>query len=188
LRKRYSLLIFLLVALTALVNWWQSDSDTAPSVERRDGHQFPDAYAKQLTITRYDAQGNPRHKLQTPLMRHFPDDRAQIEQPRFWQYDTDDSPAWTLRGERALLNEGDETMLLSGEVFIDRAASDKSPPYHIATRDLTVQTKTAYAETSQPVRIESGDEWITAIGMQGWLQGPVRIKLQQEVRAYYESL
>lgn len=186
-RKRYSLLIFLLVALTALVNWWQRDNGTAPAVERRDSHQFPDAYAKQLTITRYDTEGRPRHKLQTPLMRHFEDDTAQIEAPRFWQYDTD-TPAWTLRGEKALLNEGDETMLLAGEVFIDRASSDKSPSYHIATRDLTVQTKTAYAETSQPVRIESGNEWITAIGMQGWLQKPVRIKLQQEVRAHYESL
>lgn len=186
-KKRYSLLVFVLLALTALVNWWQSDNDGSRSVQQRQSHQYPDAFARQISVVSYDAQGLPRNRLQAPSMRHFEDDTAELEQPRFWQYEAD-RPPWTVRSEKALLSEGEEKILLAGEVFIDREAATGVPPYHITTRDLTVNTKTSYAETSQPVRVESGDEWITAIGMQGWLQAPVRIKLQQEVRAHYENL
>ena len=186
-KKRYFLLILLLAALTGLVNWWQTDEGTPRQASQRESSLYPDAYAEQLTVTSYDAQGLPRHRLQTPLMRHFNDDTARLEQPRLWQYEAS-GPPWTVSSEKALLREDEETILLEGEVFIDRTATAQAAPYHIATRDLTVDTNTAYAQTSRPVRIENGEEWITAVGMEGWLREPVRIKLQQNVRAYYEKL
>lgn len=87
-----------------------------------------------------------------------------------------------------MVKSNQDTIFLPGRVIIDRLAGTATNPYHIITQDLSLNTETSYAETDHAIRIESGTHWITAIGMQGWLQKPIRIKLKNQVRGYYEIL
>jgi len=36
------------------------------------------------------------------------------------------------------------------------------------------------------VRIENGRQWITAVGMEGWLKAPIRLHLLHQARGRYE--
>lgn len=124
-------------------------------------------------------------KLQTPLMKHY-ESRAttELSQPLLWRY-SPDIPPWRMQAEKALVHNDDDTVFMPGKVVMDRDASTGQPPYHLVTRDLTYRSTDAYASTEQAVRIESGQDWITAIGLQGWLKQPMRINLLQKVRGYY---
>jgi lipopolysaccharide export system protein LptC len=184
--KRHSLLLFFLVAVTAALSWWLSDiTTTEPATPQRKEH-FPNAYAKQLTVVGYDAQGLPHYRIKAPTMRHYEkNDTTELDQPLMWQYNAD-KPPWVVRGEQAVMTSDNDSLFMPGKVVIDRAGTAGITPYHIVTRDLTVNTATIYAETEQSIRIDSDDHWIKGIGMQGWLQDPVRIKLLNKVRGYYE--
>ena len=57
---------------------------------------------------------------------------------------------------------------------------------NVVTRDLRVQPKHSYAETDQPVKVQSGPHRVEAVGLQAWLRPPVRIKLLGHVRGHYE--
>jgi lipopolysaccharide export system protein LptC len=184
--NRKSLLLFFLVSIAASLSWWLSDiTTTEPAVPKRTEH-FPDAYAKQLTVVSYDAQGLPHHRIKAPTMRHYEkDDTTELDQPLMWQFNGD-NPPWVVQGEEAIMTSDKHSLFMPGKVTIDRTGTPVITPYHIVTRDLTVNTVTVYAETEQRVRVNSDDHWIDGIGMQGWLQDPVRIKLLNEVRGYYE--
>ena len=184
--NRNTLLLFFLVSVTAGLSWWLSDiTSPEPAIPKRT-EQFPDAYAKQLTVVSYDAQGLPHYRLKTPTMRHYEkDDTSELEQPLMWQFNGD-KPPWVVQGDKAVMTGDQDSLFMSGKVTIDRASSPESAPYHIVTRDLTVNPVTVYAETEQRVRVLSNDHWVKGIGMQGWLKDPVRIKLLNKVRGYYE--
>ena len=85
----------------------------------------------------------------------------------------------------ALVNNDEERVFLPGEVIIDRSADPQNQAYHIVTRDLTLETANAHATTSQPVLIESDEQWVTAIGMEGWLKKPIKLNLLNQVRGHY---
>ena len=184
--NRNSLLLFFLVSVAAGLSWWLSDITTPEPAAPKRTERFPDAYAKRLTVVSYDTQGLPHYRVKAPTMRHYEkDDTTELDQPLMWQYNGA-SPPWVVQGEEAIMTSDQDSLFMSGEVTIERAGATGITPYHIVTRDLTVNTVTAYAETDQPIRIDSNDHWIDGIGMQGWLQDPVRIKLLNKVRGYYE--
>jgi LPS export ABC transporter protein LptC len=184
--NRNSLFLFSLVSVAAGISWWLSDITAPEQVAARGKEQFPDAYARELTVISYTKQGQPQYKLKTPLMRHYEkDDTTKLDRQLMWQFNGE-KPPWTVRAEQAIMTSDKDTLFMAGEVYIDRDGTDAISPYHITTRDLTVNTVTAYAETAQPIRFASDDHQIDGIGMRGWLQDPVRIKLLDKVRGTYE--
>lgn len=184
--NRHSVLLFTLVSVAASVSWWLSEITAPEQAGPRETEQFPNAYAKELTVISYDMQGLPAYKLTTPLMRHYEkDDTTELEKPVMWQFNAD-KPPWQMHGERAIMTGDQDSLYMSGKVFIDREGKGAISPYHIVTRNLTVNTLSAFAQTEQPIQLTSSDNKITAIGMQGWLRDPVRIKLLNFVRGHYE--
>ena len=172
----------------ALATWWLTSTPPTDTLSPTKSGRFPSSYAEGLTVISYNPQGLPRYKLQTPRMQHFEDtDTTQLEQPVMWHFRPDQAP-WQIRGESAVITQEGEKVQLPGVVHIEREALAASPPYKILTRNLTLMTDTVYAETDQAIRIDSRNHWITAVGMQGWLQEPMRIKLLHQVRGYYENL
>ncbi|MEN8179461.1 MAG: LPS export ABC transporter periplasmic protein LptC [Pseudomonadota bacterium] len=185
--NRHAVFFFLILG-AATATWWLTSNPTTEDPQPRKAGRFPSSYAEQLTVTSYNTEGIPRYKLQTPRMLNYEDtDTTELEQPSMWRFSPNHAP-WWIRGESALITQEGEKIVMPGPVSIDREGLGESPPYHIVTRDLNLMTDTAYAETDQAIRIDSRDHWITAIGMQGWLQEPVRIKLLNQVRGRYESL
>jgi LPS export ABC transporter protein LptC len=186
-RHAASFYFLLILVATATIWWFTRETGKDATTPRTAGH-FPSSYAEHLTVTEYNTDGIPNYKLQTPRMRSYEDtDTSELDRPDIWHYIPGSAP-WRLRGEMALVEQEGERIFLPGKVIIDRAARGKSPPYHIVTRDLHLVTETSYAETDQAIRIESRDDWITAVGMHAWLKDPLKINLLNQVHGYYESL
>ncbi len=129
------------------------DISAPEQMATRGTDQFPDAYARELTVISYNKQGLPQYKLKTPLMRHYEkDDTTELDRPLMWQYNGE-KPPWTVRGEQAIMTSDKDDLFMAGEVYIERDGTDTISPYHITTRNLTVNTITAFAETEQPIRV-----------------------------------
>jgi lipopolysaccharide export system protein LptC len=183
--KRQLIAISLLLASLLSIGWWISELMTPPETTRKATVESPDYYADQLTVHSYDATGQLQQTLKTPHMEHFASNAtAELTQPRLWRF-IPDSPPWRMRAEKALANSASDKVFMPGEVFIDRDAYGTHAAYHITTRDLTLETANAHATTAAPVRIENGRQWITAVGMDGWLKAPIRLHLLHQARERY---
>ena len=174
----------LLAALLSLA-WWMRQLTAPEPVAQPVSTETPSAVADRLKAHTYDAEGRLDQTLITPRMEHY-DARATTElaEPVLWQFNPD-SPPWRITAEKALAKDEESLIFLSGKVVVDRDAAPSYPPYHILTRDLTLETDTSRTTTEAPVRIESGKQWITAVGMEGWLRSPIKLNLLNQVKGHY---
>jgi lipopolysaccharide export system protein LptC len=184
LNPRLLALSLLLAALLSLF-WWLRQLTAPPEVVRQPSEESPNAIAEQLRVHTYDAAGRLEQTLITPRMEHY-DLRhtTELDEPVLWQFNPD-SPPWRVTGEKALARDKEALIFLPGQVVIDRDPAPGYPAYHILTRDLRVETDTSRTTTEAPIRIESGQQWITAVGMEGWLRSPIKLNLLHQVRGHY---
>jgi LPS export ABC transporter protein LptC len=174
----------LLAALLSLV-WWIRELARPTETERQATAESPNAVAEELTVHTYDMTGRLQQTLKTPHMEHYESrNTSELLRPILWRFNPD-SPPWRMQGEMALANNKEERIFLPGKVVIDRSADPRNQAYHIVTSDLTLETANAHATTSQPVLIESGEQQITAVGMEGWLKKPIKLNLLNQVRGRY---
>ncbi|MCU7810312.1 MAG: LPS export ABC transporter periplasmic protein LptC [Candidatus Thiodiazotropha sp. (ex Notomyrtea botanica)] len=184
--KRQLLGISLTLAALLSLFWWMQKLLAPPEETRVASVETPDYYAEQLKVHTFDPGGRLQQTLETPHMEHFESTAtAELNSPVLWRYDAE-TPPWRMQAEKALANSDKDIIFMPGEVIIDREGGGKHAPYHIVTRDLTVATRDAHTTTDAPIRIESGQQWITGIGMEGWLKAPVRLNLLSQVRGRYE--
>jgi len=183
--KRRFLGISLLLAALLSIGWWLLKLMRPPVTALKKTVETPAYIGQQLTVRRYGENGELEQKLVTPRMAYYESSGiSELTHPILWRYNPE-MPPWRMQASKAIIYNDDNTVFMPGEVVMDRRADTNHPPYHLVTRDLTYRTTDAYASTDQNVRIESDQQWITAIGMRGWLKQPVKIHLLQQVRGYY---
>lgn len=183
--NRQLIVIVLLLASLLSIGWWIRALMTPEETSRKEAAESPDYYAEQLTVHTYDKTGRLEQTLKTPHMKHFASSATtELSQPRLWRFNPD-TPPWRMQAEKALANSANDRVFMPGEVLIDRDAGKHNAAYHITTRDLTLETANAHATTQAAVRMESDSQWITAIGMEGWLKAPMRLHLLRQVRGQY---
>lgn len=177
-------LSLLLAALLSLA-WWVRQLTAPPEVAKQVSEESPNAIAEQLRVHTYDAEGRLEQTLFSPRMEQYEStSTTELSEPVLWQFNPD-SPPWRMRGEKALAKDKESLIFLPGKVVIDRDPAPGYPAYHILTRDLSVETDTSRTTTAAPVRIESGQQWITAVGMEGWLRSPIKLNLLDQVKGHY---
>ncbi|MCU7803341.1 MAG: LPS export ABC transporter periplasmic protein LptC [Candidatus Thiodiazotropha sp. (ex Lucinoma borealis)] len=178
-------LLLILAALLSL-SWWMNELTHSPETRPQSAEQFPDSYAEGLVVRTYSEKGTLKQKLVSTRMQHYQQTGVtELQQPILWQFNEQTQP-WKMQAEEGLVKRREETIFLPGKVVIDRSGDESLVPYHILTQDLTLQFKDSFASTEQPVRIESGSQWVTAVGMEAWLKQPMRLKLLHQVRGYYD--
>ncbi|MCU7843624.1 MAG: LPS export ABC transporter periplasmic protein LptC [Candidatus Thiodiazotropha sp. (ex Monitilora ramsayi)] len=183
--KRHLLSISLLLAALLSIGWWLREILTPPPETRSVAVEKPDYYAEQLKVRTYGTDGRLVQTLETPHMEHFESTAtATLIKPVLWRYNPE-TPPWQIQAEKAFANHDTETIFMPGEVVMDRQGTELHAPYHIVTSDLTVETRSAHATTDAPVRVDSNQQWIKAIGMEGWLKTPAKIHLLSQVRGRY---
>lgn len=176
---------FLLLASLLSGIWWVRELMGPAEISRRPTAESPEYYAEQLTVHDYDKTGRLAQTLKTPHMEHYASKAmTELTEPRLWRYNPD-TPPWRMQAERALADSRNDSVFMPGGVVIERDADSRNAAYHITTRDLTLETADAHATTAAPVRLESASQWITAIGMEGWLKEPMKLHLLHQVRGHY---
>lgn len=149
------------------------------------GARMVDYTISGLTVTRMTAAGIPAHRLVTNELQHFADDgTSALDAPVLTVFQAAEPP-WEIHAEEALVSADGELILLSGEVLIERAAGEENRAVRLLTRELRVQPQQDYAETDEPVRVDSDPDWLEAVGMQAWLRPPSRLKFLSQVNAYH---
>ncbi|MCU7923815.1 MAG: LPS export ABC transporter periplasmic protein LptC [Candidatus Thiodiazotropha sp. (ex Dulcina madagascariensis)] len=184
--KRRLLGILLMLAGLLSLGWWMNEIGRSPEKPPRAAGTSPDAYAEGLVVWTYDENGLLKRKMVTPGMRHFEQPGiTELQRPLLMQFNPA-SPPWTMRAEEGIARSGDETLFFPGNVTLERPGNADLAPYRVTTRDLTVALRTEFASTPRAVRIESDGQWVTAQGMEAWLDRPMRLKLLRQVRGYYD--
>ena len=181
------LILALLVAGAALLSWRLSEPppDTRQSSARPDGPREVDYRILGFEVVRMTPAGVPAHRLTAATLWHFiDDDTTELDTPHLTVFQNDEPP-WEIDAERAWVSSDGSQVLLRGEVIIDRAAGTQSPPTTIVTRDLRIKPDEDYAETDQPVRVETDSDWLNAVGMRAWLRPPSRITFLSDVEGFY---
>jgi len=174
-----------IVAFIAIGAWIQLLLTSAtPEIPLDEQH--PDYIVTSARITEMSETGTPERILEASILRHYSTrDLSEAENPVL-ELRPADSTHWHVEADSAQVTRHGDEILLEGGVQIDTLEDPARDPMHIRTRDLRVLQKEAYAETAQPTVIESTHHRIEGIGMQAWLEEPVRVKLLTQVRGRHE--
>lgn len=185
--------VLVAVVLLAVAAWLVTRRD-APTPPPPPGSQIDtdrpiDYRITGFDVTRMTVDGQPAHRLSAPRLEHFRDDgTSQLTAPSLTVFGDAQAPAWQIDAREALLSPDGTTLTLTGDVVIQRAAGETTRAMRIETQRLVVQPDADYAETDEAVRVSSGDDWVSAVGMRAWLRPPSRIHFLSRVEARYVPL
>jgi lipopolysaccharide export system protein LptC len=180
------LLLILVLTLAAAGTWWLLQHVTLPSIQKpiATTHE-PDYYFTDATVTTLNAQGKPETVMSAPRILHHPDDDSvEVFAPRVEYFIANGKP-WHLQADHALLPSGDKLVELDGHVEIQHPSDNGGPPLIIQTDKMSVNLNTNIATTADPVEILQGDNRMTGVGMQVYLDEN-RLQLETDARGYYE--
>ncbi|NKN33843.1 LPS export ABC transporter periplasmic protein LptC [Marichromatium bheemlicum] len=179
-RRYYLLAAFF--ALSGLAGWWQLQRVDLPENPTAERPRFPDYVVHDFTALETDASGAPSRRLSAAELRQFvAEDLSELDHPRMRLFQSD-GPPWRVRAKHGLVLGGGEEVRLIGAVELDRDATADAPPTHIETEQLNVWHQRAYARTDLPVQVASGEDWLSASGMQLWYDEPARATFHGRTR------
>lgn len=176
--------VIALAIVSSLFAKWLTNED----VERREAVEhsadfFSVGYAK----WQMNEQGGLASHLTANKMAHYSDNGiTHLENPLMFFYNTPNS-AWTCHSETGELEKGGETLLLNGNVEIERAASSQGHELIIHTSNLTVYPKTSFAQTNEFAELRSGENLTTGLGMKATFSSPVHLELLAKVHGNYDK-
>lgn len=178
---------YAVILAASIASWWLAEHgqiEPEPDTQIEDP-KAPDYYVNDLRATTMTSEGNPARVLNTPHMRHLPGkDVTELQTPQFSVYQ-DEGSQWQVNAEHGQISADGEFILLQGDVTIENAGNDGERPMRLLTRDLRIQPARDYAETDEPVTVNSDGDQIDAIGMRAWLRHPTRLKFLSRVRGHY---
>lgn len=176
-----SMLLFPLAILSCWLVWYYYSLVKVPSLPN-SGH--PDAFIKQVTITRTNELGRIAYVFYSPSMFHFSqNDRTTFVQPHLTMNITNQQPWQAYANQGEALN-GSASIELEGNVRLMQAASYQHPPTSITTTKITLYPKEQIATTDQFISAIQPNIMINSIGMR--LNLPKHtINLLSQVHGYY---
>ena len=155
----------ILLALLAGLTFWLQKTITGDDA-KHDGklRHDPDAIAENFMVRRLDETGHIKYRLTAPYLAHFPDDdSSELKSPTLISY-RPDAPTVTITARQAKTTAKGETIYLSNDVTIRRAATPKRPEMLVRMADLTAQPDAGFAFTDSPVEVTQGQSWIKGVG------------------------
>jgi len=168
--KRFGWLAVLLAALLPIAVWLRSGDEesraAAPSVAT------PDVAIGGATIDQFDATGALEYRLVAKTIRHFEaDDSTQLDTPVLELHDAP-QPPWLVRSKTGEIRyrtddagKREEVVLLRDDVELEQR---QDPQFtKLTTPAIDVFPARKFAETDQPVMIDSNTGRTNAIGLSG---------------------
>lgn len=180
-------MLMLLLAIGSWAWWHNQRQPPGKTPVKLTSEYTLDYFVEDFSLTTMTAGGKPARTLTANKMEHFRDtDITKLEQP-FFRIHSQTEAVWEVVSEHGEISADGETLLLSGQVEIDRPVTPNVTAMHISTSNLRIKTDQDYAETDDAVKITSDAGWVQGIGMQAWLREPSRIKFLSQTRAHYDA-
>jgi lipopolysaccharide export system protein LptC len=153
-------------ALLALATWWLADQvrrnsePAAPSSATR-----PDFVVEGVRMSRLGETGQVQSLISAVKLTHIPEnDTAKLDHPQVI-YTKDASPPVTMTADAGISHNANETVDLTGNVRVVRAADAKGPVMHLETEQLRVRPDDDTASSDVFVHIDRSDSIIEGVGM-----------------------
>lgn len=183
--------IYTLVLLLAAISWglvekfrfsYQTEEESAEAIKHS-----ADYFSKGYLRKDLNEQGQLKSELSAQGILHYSDDgTTHIDKPQLTLYNTDTAVSpWVVKSETGILSADGETLLLQGQVFIDRAKAEGVRQLNIRTSNLKVLPKTNYAEGADWVELISPPHRTEAKGIQITFKKPINLKLLSNVKSRY---
>lgn len=177
--------VLALTGLAALSVWLLRTVQSQREPVAASRSHTPDYFIENFTASAMDERGKLRDRLRAQVMFHYPDDdSSELTRPHVEIY-RQDAPPWRIDSDKGWVSAKGESVLLQGEVFINRDAASKRGPVRIITRDVRIRPKDQYAETDQPVTILHAGAHVDAVGMRAYFEQG-RVQLLSTVRGKYD--
>ena len=146
----------------------------------------PDFTARNVTLTDFDERGIASQRLAASTLDHYSDERVNATDPRYYSLDPE-KPQLTLSGDKAWSSDSLETIELSGNVTITRAALNTEPDLFFQTTYLKGFLDTYRFETQDPVFMRRGIDTTQAQGGMKYDNVAHTVELQDQVVAVFQS-
>lgn len=164
---RWRLLALMLTAVfCAFGSFWlvqvMQGDDRGPGGGASDA---PDYIVENFSWVRMSETGQPRYVISGERLTHRPADNTSLVDKPVVQSLSAEHPPMTMTAERALVNQNQNQIDLTGSVDIQRPGNAKAQPLRIRTDALTVLTDEEIAKTSLPVHMTLGGATSDAVGM-----------------------
>jgi lipopolysaccharide export system protein LptC len=125
----------------------------------------PDYIVEKFSFVRAAKTGQARYIVSGARLTHRPlGDVSDVERPVMQSLSSERAPM-LVRSERARIEHLSNTVHLSGNVNLDRAAKGESQALKLKTQALTVLADEDRMETDQPVEMTLGASVVTSTGM-----------------------
>lgn len=143
----------------------------------------PDAFSRNITITRYNQAGHVHSQLNTPKLRVYSKQQiALIDLPVIHFNETDH--VWNIQARRAKYYLDSENMDFMDDVIVQQPATEQQQATRCQTEFLQFDSRHAWARTSKPVLITRNEITLSGIGMELDLNGSI-MTLSHEVSFEY---
>jgi lipopolysaccharide export system protein LptC len=124
-----------------------------------------DFFAEQVALTGFDAQGRGHYRLFADRMTHYArSDDVDLARPRLLSMRTDE-PLVQATAQSALVHNNGESVLMSGDVVLTRAADAEHPAMRLDTDQLLALPDDDRFSTAAPVHLHAGSAVLDAVGM-----------------------
>lgn len=166
--KNWGSALFPLTILIALagLTFWLRHAIELPE-ERKDGKTRHDVdyVINQAQLRKLDKTGRLQYTLDTPEIRHYPDDdTTDVTKPKL-VYLSVKKPSVTTSSERAHVSQDGNQVDFYEDVKIERAATPTQEAMLATMPDLTVRPEDELAFTKSPVLMTQGASWLKGVGM-----------------------
>jgi lipopolysaccharide export system protein LptC len=166
-RHRWRLLALMLTALFfAFGSFWlvQVMRGEAQGPNVNVGND-PDYIIDNFSFVRMSETGQPRYVISGERLTHRPADNTSVIEKPVVQSKSTDHPDMTMTADKALVNQDQNQIDLSGNVDISRPGSKTSDPLRIRTEALTVLPDEEISKTDKPIQMTLGHASATGVGM-----------------------
>lgn len=170
----------ILLLVGGILAYFEQRDGFAPGPVPRDEAGEPDYYLEHATMTRFDADGRPYQRLETPRLVHTPhDDVTRTETPRSRFLD-DHQRTWFGYGDVGTLGPGGERLTLAGNARLNAPEEG----WELETDVLHVDLEGGHAWSETTATLSQPPQWSRGERFDAWFNDD-RMRLTDNVRGYH---
>ena len=179
-----TLLALGVLLLLAVFSQWLLSVNNGPSAAKAAASHDPDYTMENFFITTMGATGSPEHQLQARYLAHYPDDDStELTAPQFTLYARDDGP-WQVSAGRGWVGGGQKFVVLRDNVVVQNPQAGPGKVMRMTTSELQVLPDDQFAQSTQPVTLQSQNALTHAVGMRAYFNEE-RLQLLSKVTGTY---
>lgn len=155
--------VTLLLTLVASSTYYAVRTDIE-ALRTEKHRESPDFVTRDVVVTNFNADGTAKDRLFASYAEHYSDGRSTTIKPKVVTLRAD-TPQMTASANTGTSMDDAETAVLTGNVVLTRAGDRQQAALRVTTPHATVHLDEQVVTTDAPVRVESGADTMTGMGM-----------------------